>query len=82
LLVEPSNPQDAFAQKRMSDMHELIELVTDWFSDVQRLDEQTLRQLMKLGAKAQKFLEFKEKLGLGGRKAVVPLPDAQLPAEF
>jgi DNA-binding transcriptional regulator GbsR (MarR family) len=70
LLVEPTNPQDAFAQKRMGDMHELIELVTDWFSDVQRLDEQTLRQLMKLGAKAQKFLEFKEKLGLGGRKTI------------
>ncbi len=74
LLVEPTNPQDAFAQKRMGDMHELIELVTDWFSDVQRLDEHTLRQLMKLGAKAQKFLELKEKLGLGGRKAAQPLP--------
>ncbi len=82
LLVAPTNPQDAFAQKRMGDMHELIELVTDWFSDVQRLDEQTLRQLMKLGAKAQKFLEFKEKLGLGGRKAVASLPGSQLPAEF
>lgn len=81
LLVEPTNPQDAFAQKRMGDMHELIELVTDWMTDVQKLDEHTLRQLMKLGAKAQKFLEFKEKLGLGGRKAA-PLPGVQLPAEF
>jgi DNA-binding transcriptional regulator GbsR (MarR family) len=81
LLVEPTNPQDAFAQKRMGDMHELIELVTDWMADVQKLDEHTLRQLMKLGAKAQKFLEFKEKLGLGGRKAA-PLPGSQLPAEF
>jgi DNA-binding transcriptional regulator GbsR (MarR family) len=82
LLVEPTNPQDAFAQKRMGDMHELIELVTDWMTDVQKLDEHTLRQLMKLGAKAQKFLEFKEKLGLGGRKAAAPLPGSQLPAEF
>jgi DNA-binding transcriptional regulator GbsR (MarR family) len=82
LLHAPTNPQDVFAQKRMGDMHELIELVTDWMADVQKLDEHTLRQLMKLGAKAQKFLEFKEKLGLGGRKAE-PLPTtSQLPAEF
>jgi DNA-binding transcriptional regulator GbsR (MarR family) len=66
----------------MGDMHELIELVTDWMTDVQKLDEHTLRQLMKLGAKAQKFLEFKEKLGLGGRKAAEPLLGSQLPAEF
>jgi DNA-binding transcriptional regulator GbsR (MarR family) len=65
LLVQASGAEDKFAQQRMKSMHELIELVTNWFSDVQRLDEHTLRQLMKLGAKAQKFLEFKEKLGLG-----------------
>jgi DNA-binding transcriptional regulator GbsR (MarR family) len=56
LLVTPHHPQDIFAQKRMGDMHELIELVTNWFTDVERLDEHTLRQLMKLGAAAQKFL--------------------------
>jgi DNA-binding transcriptional regulator GbsR (MarR family) len=68
LLVSPDNAPDKFAQTRMGEMHELIELVTDWFSDVQRLDEHTLRQLMKMGAAAQKFLELKEKLGFGGRK--------------
>jgi DNA-binding transcriptional regulator GbsR (MarR family) len=82
LLHAPTNPQDIFAQKRMGDMHELIELVTDWMADVQKLDEHTLRQLMKLGAKAQKFLEFKEKLGLGGRKAESLPTGSQLPAEF
>lgn len=82
LLVTPTNPQDAFAQKRMGDMHELVELVTDWMMDVQKLDEHTLRQLMKLGAAAQKFLVIKEKLGLGGRKAAEPTPAAGLPTEF
>jgi DNA-binding transcriptional regulator GbsR (MarR family) len=60
LLVSPTNPQDLHAQKRMAQMHELIELVTTWFTDIQRLDEQTLRQLMKMGAAAQKLLEFKD----------------------
>jgi DNA-binding transcriptional regulator GbsR (MarR family) len=68
LLVTPTNAPDIFAQKRMADMHELIDLVTNWLHDVQKLDEHTLRQLMKLGAAAQKFLEIKEKLGLGGRR--------------
>jgi DNA-binding transcriptional regulator GbsR (MarR family) len=60
LLITPTNSQDAHAQKRMTQMHELIELVTTWFNDIQRLDEQTLRQLMKMGAAAQKLLEFKD----------------------
>ncbi len=60
LLVEPTNPQDMHAQKRMAQMHELIELVTTWFTDIQRLDEHTLRQLMKMGAAAQKLLELKD----------------------
>ena len=60
LLVSPTHPQDAHAQQRMAQMHELIELVTTWFTDIQRLDEQTLRQLMKMGAAAQKLLELKD----------------------
>lgn len=64
LLVQPSNARDQFAQKRMSSMYELIELMTDWLKDIQNLDEKTLRQLMKLGAAAQKVLELKGKLGM------------------
>jgi DNA-binding transcriptional regulator GbsR (MarR family) len=80
MLLTPDNAPDSYAQTRMRAMHELIELVTTWMSDVQHLDEHTLRQLMKLGAKAQKFLEFKEKLGLGGRAAAAPMPPAPSPA--
>jgi DNA-binding transcriptional regulator GbsR (MarR family) len=85
LLVTPGNAPDSYAQTRMRAMHELIELVTTWMNDVQRLDEHTLRQLMKLGAKAQKFLEFKEKLGLGARAPTTPMtpaPSPALPGEF
>ena len=66
LHLEPDNAPDKFAQKRMSSMYELIELMTDWMADIQRLDEQTLRKLMKLGVTAQRVLEFKGKLGFGG----------------
>jgi DNA-binding transcriptional regulator GbsR (MarR family) len=70
LLEEPTSPEDQFAQTRMKGMHDLIELMTTWFDDVQKLDATTLAQLMKMGAKVQRLLEFKDKLKLvpGGRR--------------
>jgi DNA-binding transcriptional regulator GbsR (MarR family) len=69
LLEEPTTPADRHAQARMKGMHDLIELMTTWFDDVQRLDAATLAQLMKMGAKVQRLLELKDKLKLvpGGR---------------
>lgn len=69
LLEEPSTPEDRHAQKRMKGMHDLIELMSSWFDDVQRMDAATLAQLMKMGAKVQRLLEFKDKLKVvpGGR---------------
>ncbi len=69
LLEEPTTAEDRIAQQRMKGMHDLIELMTTWFDDVQRLDATTLSQLMKMGAKVQRLLELKDKLKLlpGGR---------------
>jgi DNA-binding transcriptional regulator GbsR (MarR family) len=58
LLEEPSSEGDRHAQARMKDMHDLIELMTTWFDDVQRLDQQTLSHLMKMGSKVQRLLEM------------------------
>ncbi len=71
LVQAPANTQEIHAQQRMREMHDLIELVTGWFGDIQRLDTRTLIQLMQLGSKAQKFLELKNKLSLvsGGKSA-------------
>ncbi|QLI82821.1 GbsR/MarR family transcriptional regulator [Chitinibacter fontanus] len=71
LLETPSNDADKHAQARMAQMHDLIDLTTSWFSDIQRLDVETLQKLMKLGAQVQKFLELKQKLPafLGGSES-------------
>jgi DNA-binding transcriptional regulator GbsR (MarR family) len=58
LLETPSSESDRIAQERMREMHDLIELMMNWFDDMQRLDQQTLAQLMKMGTKVQKLLEF------------------------
>ena len=69
LLDEATTPEDRYAQARMKGMHDLIELMTRWFDDVQRMDAATLAQLMKMGSKVQRLLELKDKLKVvpGGR---------------
>jgi DNA-binding transcriptional regulator GbsR (MarR family) len=50
-------------------MHDLIELTSRWFDDVQRLDTRTLTQLMRLGSRVQRLLEAKNRIALvGGRR--------------
>lgn len=77
LIETPASVEERHAQKRMKEMHDLVELITQWFGDIQHLDTKTLIQLMKLGAKAQKLLEMKNKLTLvGSRKTGKAPPDA------
>jgi len=68
LLEAPSTPDDAIAQERMQGMHDLIELMMTWFDDVQRMDAKTLSQLMKLGSKVGKLLEFTGQLKVAGQR--------------
>jgi DNA-binding transcriptional regulator GbsR (MarR family) len=70
LLEEPASEEDRVALERMRGMHDLIELMTSWFDDVQRMDQATLAKLMKMGAKVQRLLEFSDKVKVvaGGRK--------------
>ena len=62
MLVTPATDEDRHAQARMKQMHDLIEMATMWFSDVQRLEPETLKQLMGMGATVTKLLEMKDKL--------------------
>jgi DNA-binding transcriptional regulator GbsR (MarR family) len=90
LMEKPLAADDIHAQARMRQMHDLIELMTGWLADMQKMDSTMLVRLMKMGAKVQKLLEVKGsvtrtvKAGLTGR-AALDLPggeaaqSAQLP---
>lgn len=69
LMQSTAGAEDQHAQKRMREMHDLIELTTTWFNDVQKMEPKNLVSLMKLGGRVQKFLEMKDKLKLvaGGK---------------
>ena len=64
LMETPSSEDERYAQARMREMHELIQLLTGWFADVERLDNKSLVQLLNLGSKVQKLLAMKGKLKL------------------
>ena len=69
LMEQPSTEDDIHAQARMKQMHDLVELMTGWLAEVQKMDSTTLVSLMKMGAKVQKLLEIKDKVkaSFGGR---------------
>ena len=71
LMAIPSSDEDRHAQRRMKEMHDLIELTTMWFNDVQKLEPDTLKQLMKMGTRVTALLEMKDKLKMvaGGRSS-------------
>jgi DNA-binding transcriptional regulator GbsR (MarR family) len=72
LMDTPSNEDERHAQARMQEMHELIELLTNWFADVESLDNKSLVQLLNLGSKVQKVLELKGKLTRGLNRKTKP----------
>jgi DNA-binding transcriptional regulator GbsR (MarR family) len=62
LMEQPTNAADRFAQERMRNMHELIEMLTKWFDEVQEMDQDTLAKLMRMGSQVQKVLGFTSKV--------------------
>lgn len=62
LLEEPSNSSEKYAQERMQEIHDLLEMVSRWSLELQSLSPEKLRMLMKLGAGVTKVLDMKGKL--------------------
>lgn len=62
LLETEQAPEDVYLRGRIREMHDLIELLTGWFREVERLDRATLERLLKLGSGVVKLLEMKERL--------------------
>ena len=69
LMQLPSTEEERYAQARMQELHDLIDLLTGWYADVQRLETERLVQLMSLGAKVQKIVDFTDRATViaGGR---------------
>jgi DNA-binding transcriptional regulator GbsR (MarR family) len=69
MLREPANEAERHAQQRLAGMTEAIELLTSWADEVQKLPDERIVALLKLGAGVAKVLDAGAKLRLlpGGR---------------
>lgn len=68
LLNKPTTDEEEYAQKRMQEMHDLIEMITLWTTEIQRLDSGSLHKLLKLGNSLGKVLDLKDKWLPGSAK--------------
>lgn len=62
LLDGPMNEQDQYAQTRMEEIHQLMEMFTLWSDELQNMSPDNLRTLMKMGSGVTKVLNLKNKL--------------------
>lgn len=68
-MQTPSSAAEEHAHRRIGELRELIELLTGWYSDMNRLETERLVQLLALGSKLQNLLGKAEKIVPLSRKA-------------
>lgn len=68
-MQTPSSPAEEHAHQRIGELRELIELLTGWYGDMNRLETDRLVQLLALGSKLQNLLGKAEKIVPLSRKA-------------
>ncbi|WP_308916663.1 GbsR/MarR family transcriptional regulator [Jannaschia sp. LMIT008] len=56
-MQRPATAEDRHAHARMTELRELIELMTGWYDDVERLETERLIQLLTLGSKVRGMLD-------------------------
>ena len=59
---------DPHTKQRIEKTTQMIELLTQWYDDMRAIDSERLEQLLKMGAAAQKVLDFKKKVTKLGAK--------------
>jgi DNA-binding transcriptional regulator GbsR (MarR family) len=61
LLDKPANDTESHAQDRLNEIHDLLEMATQWSVELQHLGPEKLQTLMKLGSGVGKVLEVKDR---------------------
>jgi DNA-binding transcriptional regulator GbsR (MarR family) len=68
LLEEKAHPEEEHAYVRMRQMHDLLELITKWSTDIQKLETDQLVELIRLGGRVARLLELKNRLPFVGSR--------------
>lgn len=62
LIEKPNSPIEEHAQTKMREIHDLLEVGTQWAKEIQTLSTESLQTLLRLGTGVGKFLEFADRL--------------------
>ncbi|SEL18109.1 DNA-binding transcriptional regulator GbsR, MarR family [Colwellia chukchiensis] len=62
LMEQATSEADQYAQMRVKQMHDLLEMVTLWTTELQGMSSDKLAALLKLGEGISKLLDVKDKL--------------------
>lgn len=62
LIEDAASDSEKYAQERMQEIHDLLEMVASWSTELQSMNPEKLRTLMKLGSGVGKVLDMKGKL--------------------
>lgn len=62
LMANVNAPEDKFAQGKMQEIHDLLEMISQWSRELQGMSPAKLQMLMQLGAGVGKILELKNKM--------------------
>ena len=68
LVNKPTTDDEQHAQRRMREMHDLLELTTNWIDEVHDLPPRTLTRLLKLGKRVQTLLKSRREKRRAGSK--------------
>jgi DNA-binding transcriptional regulator GbsR (MarR family) len=62
MMNNPSSEQGEYAHKKMLEIHDMIDSMTGWANELQKLSNDDLKKMMKLGSGFTKLLGLKSKI--------------------
>lgn len=62
MMDKAGNEQEAFAQEKIKEIHDLLENITKWAQSLQSLSPEQLNGLMKLGSGVSKVIDLTSKI--------------------
>jgi len=64
IMESPSSAEEKHAQAKMEEMYELIDMLTQWYEEMKKMETERLVSLLKMGSKVFKLYEMTNKLNV------------------